>query len=428
MEAPKADVVTIVLTIALTFIKNEANAAKLDEMLGTEFLASIDEVLMSTPVEYLYPDYNYFGGEINVDEGTIEVIESAITYPNDWTDAKAQYIADNLASLVDTVIGLIEINGVKYTSVAELLNSLVYGDLNITVKEANAEAGEEAVVINYLFSDETINALIGMLKGILANVDDTLLGAGYILDVDLVGLKNYTCTKDITTIADFFAELAFVLDTYAPTLVNLLFFGDDIRLAKKSDATDTIVINGGLGYEKGLALILEALGCDVPSVEKATTASVLDALAARVEEILAAPVNEVIDILPNLIYFLNADGASVAVDNLLKPVYAIIDKINGLGLLENPIDLAALLGFDLKYLSLEDILALVEEKTGLDLEAAEKILVDLCIGKIEKADFTYRMTAERKDTVTVILTTALLLVRPSSRRQKKTPLNPVLRS
>ena len=45
--------------------------------------------------------------------------------------------------------------------------------------------------------------------------------------------------------------------------MNWLLFGDDFRFANKSDSSDTIVINGGYGYEKGLALVLEALGTNV---------------------------------------------------------------------------------------------------------------------------------------------------------------------
>ena len=410
----QADLLTVVLSFLLEWASVPANGAALDEMLGTNgIVENINKVFEDVEITYGTPDWYYwFESEDAFNDylaGNAELPNTlaALTYPNDWSEESAKYIADNLASLVDMIIGLIEINGKKYDSVSALLNDLVYGDFNITVKAADEE--NEAIVINYLFSDETINALLGLLKGILANIDDVLLGAGYILDVDVVGLKNYTCTKDITTIDGFFAELAYVLDTYAKGLVDLLFFGDDFRIAKKSDNTDTIVINGGLGYEKGLALILEALGCTLP--EEATVESILGALADRVEAILANPVNEIIDLLPNLVYFLNANGASVAVNNLLAPVYALIDKINGLGVLEEPIDLAALLGFDLKYLSLADILALVKDKAGLDLKAAEEILVNLCFGKIEKAEYTYKMVADRADVVTVVLTTALMLVK-----------------
>ncbi len=424
----QADLLTVVLSFLLEWATVPENGAALDEMLGTDgIVENIGKVFEDVDITYGTPEWYYwfddnaaaFEEYLATGEGLPNTLDS-LTYPNDWTGEKAAYLADNLDVLVDAVIGMIEIDGKKYESVAELLNSLVYGDMNITVQEADEEKGTKEVVINYLFSDETINALIGMLKEVLANVDDVLLEAGYILDVDLVGLKNYTCDKEIETIGAFVEELGYVLDTYAKGLVNLLFFGDDFRIAKKSDSTDTIVINGGLGYEKGLALILEALGCDVPDVKDATAYNVLKALGDRVEAILAAPVNELLDLLPNLIYFLNANGLGIAVDNLLQPVYALVEKINGLGILEEEISIADLIKFEkedgtevklnLAALSLGYIIDKVEEITDLDLTVAEDILVDLCIGKIEKAKYTYKMTAERKDTVTVLLTTVLNLL------------------
>ena len=410
----QADLLTVVLSFVLEWATVADNAAALDEMLGTEgIIAGLGKVFDDLEISYGTPDWGYWFADEAAFEAYLSNRESlettlhALTYPNDWSDESATYIAENLADLADMVVALIEIDGVKYESVSALLNSLVYGDLDITVSEANEETGDEAIVINYLFSDETINALIGLLNGVLANIDEALLGAGYILDVDVVGLKNYVCTEDITTIEGFFEELANILDTYAKGLVDVLFFGDDFRLAKKSDKTDTIVINGGLGYEKGLALILEALGCDVPAADEATTENVLGCLADRIEAILANPVEEVIDLLPNIVYFLNANGAGVAVDNILQPVYRILDKLTVFGV---ELDLADLLGFNLKYLSLADILALVEDMTELDLEEAEEILVDFCYGDIKEAKYGYKMIADRKDTITIILTTALVLV------------------
>ena len=409
-----ADLITVVLSFVLEWATVADNAAALDEMLGTNgIIAGLNKVFDDLDISYGTPNWGYWFADEDAfnaylsNRESLETTLHALTYPNDWSDEAAEYIADHIGALADMIIALIEIDGVKYDSVAALLNNLVYGDFNITVSEANEEEGTEAVVINYLFSDETINALIGLLNGVLANIDDALLGAGYILDVDVVGLKNYKCTENIETIEGFFAELADILDTYAKGLVDVLFFGDDFRLAKKSDNTDTIVINGGEGYKYGLALILEALGCDAPAAEEATVYNVLGCLAARIEAILANPVEEVIDLLPNLVYFLNANGAGVAIDNILQPVYGILDKLTVFGV---NLDLADLLGFDLKYLSLADILALVEDMTELDLEEAEKILVGLCYGDIKEAKYGYKMEVDRKDTITIILTTALVLV------------------
>ena len=416
----QVDLLTVLLTYVLEWATVAENAEDLDNLLGTNgIIANINKVFADVEITYGTPDWYYwfdseeaFNAYIAGNEDLPNTLE-ALNYPTNWTLETAKYFEENFAKVLDEVISKLEINGNTYASVSDLLNSLVYGDFNITIGE-----GEDAIVINYLFSDETINALLGLIQGILANIDDVLLDVGYILDLDIDGLKHYTCTKNITTIDGFLAELGYILDTYAKGLVNLLFFGDDIRIAKAADNTDKIVINGGYGYEKGLALILEALGCDVPAADEATVTTILAAIGPRVEEILANPVNEILDLLPNLVYFLNANGASVAVNNLLAPVYAIIDKINALGVID-PIVLNDILGFDLKYLSLADIINLVEEKVALningesvnlDLSEVEDILVDLCFGKLEKGIFTYKMTAEKSSVITVIATVAVLVL------------------
>ena len=392
------DLITVLLSYVLDWALVEDNAATLDALLKTEgLIGKIGVVFADAEISYATPDWKYTETKGN----TLE----ALNYPNDWTDETAQFFADNLANMVDAVISMIEIDGVKYESLATLLTALVEG------------------FTGDIFTAETINNLIGMISGVLANVDDTLLNLGYeLLGLDLVGLKNYVCAEGkVTNLDTFVAELAGILDNYAKPLVDLLFFGDDIRLAKKGDGSgDQIVINGGLGYEAGLALILEALGCEVPAVADATATTVLGSLVNRINEILEAPVNEVLDMLPNLVYFLNANGLGVAVDNMLKPVYVLLDKINALGVLENKIVIEDLLKFttedgevvaiNLAALSLEYIINVVEKLTGLDLSAAEAVLVNLNMGTIEAAKFGCKMTADRKDTITVILTTALNLI------------------
>ncbi len=397
-EFDQGDLLTVLISFVLEWATDEENAKVLDEMLGIDILEKLEKVFSEMNIAYDTPVWYYwFDTEAKFEDyisggadlpNTLDMLE----YPNDWSEESAAYIAENLSDLVDMVIGLINKDKEDAAkTVSELLTGLV----------------------NDLLSADIVNELIDMISGLLEGVDANLLeAAGLLLGVDIVGLRDYECTAEISSVSDFMDEIKFVLNEYASGLVNLLFFGDDYRFFAKHDAenavADEIVINGGLGYEKGLALVLEVLGAETPASETATVDNVLDSLAARVEEILADPVNEVLDLLPNLVYFLNANGGTVAVNNILAPVYALLDKLANLGV---NLDLAELLGFDIKYLSLADILTLVKDKTGLDLKAAEEILVNLCFGKIEKAEYTYKMVADRKDVVTVILTTALMLVK-----------------
>ena len=401
----QADLLTVVLSFILEWATVEENAAKLDEMLGTDgIVASIGKVFEDVEITYGTPNWMYwFDGDEAAFEAylanpsrinTLASIDWENIGNNDWDLDTAKYFAENIAELVDIIIGMIEINGEKYESLSVLLNDLIADNINA----------------------QTLKDLVAMITGLLGDIDENLINTvGYLLDIDLAGLKAYTCEAEIDSISDFINELANVLDTYAGGLINWLFFGDDYRFAKKSDSTDTIVINGGYGYEKGLALILEALGCELPA--EANTKSVLGALATRVEAILADPVNEVLDLLPNLVYFLNANGAGVAVNNLLQPVYALLDKLSAFGLEVNLADLLKItkedgteIAIDLANLSLENVVTIVEGATDLPLDAAEEILVDFCTGKITKGTYIYKMEAAREDVITILLVVALELI------------------
>ena len=437
MTAPKEDVVTIILTIALLFVKNETNAAKLDEMLNINIISTLDEVFKSTPVEYLYPDYNYFNGEINVDEGTIEVIENAITYPNDWTEEKAKYLADNLPALVDTIIKMIAINGVKYDSLEELLNTLL--------AEAN------------VFSAKTLNDLIALITKLLANVDDKLLKYGALLNVDLVGLKAYTAPETVDTVEEFADELANILNTYAKGIVEWLLLGDDIKLGvsdvdakgTKLEGEDIITINGAHGYAEGLALILEALGCknlpavyDVENLDTETTVkAVLTSLANRINDILSNDVDEdgkvtktivdkILELLPNLIYFLNANGVATSVNNLAGAFNALALKLKSFGLnitLDDLVNLKTLMKLEgtdakisLQNLTIADILEAVSLMTGLDLTVLKDVLTGFALGEVKAYEsvsslgYTAKMefteAKDKHDMITVLVTAVLLAV------------------
>ena len=407
----QGDLLTVVLSFVLEWATIDDNAKALDEMLGTDgLIASIGTVFESVEIAYGTPNWyywfedeaafdDYIAGDANI-PNTLATIDWENIGDNDWDKETAQYFANNIGALVDIIIGMI--NKDKTDDEGNALPTTL--------------AGLVDGLVNGLVNEETLNGLVAMIADLIKDVDDNLLAtAGYLLDVDIVGLKNYTCEAEISSISGFINELANVLDTYAGGLINWLFFGDDFRFAKKSDSTDTIVINGGLGYEKGLAMILEALGCKLP--EEANTMSVLGALATRVDEILANPVNEVLDLLPNLIYFLNANGAGVAVNNLLQPVYALLDKLAVFGL---EISIADLLKFtledgteiaiDLANLSLANVVEIVETATGLSLDAAEAILVNFCTGKITKGTYIYKMEAAREDVITILLVVALELI------------------
>ncbi len=406
----QADMLTVLLSFVLEWATVEENAEALDTLLKTEgLIASITAALAGVDINYADPDWMYwfeteeeFNAYVN---GSVALPDTllALDYPNDWNEATAKAIAAQLPDLVDMVIGLI--NAEKGEDAPKTLSALLNG------------------LIGEYMNAETMEELVALIANLLSGIDATLIEtAGVLLDANIAGLSTYTCEAEITDIESFVAELARVLDTYAGRVVEWIFFGEAYEFARKSTGASTIVINGGNGYEEGLALILEALGAEVPDPATATTASALGALATRVEAILANPVAEILDLLPNLIYFLNANGAGVAVSNILAPVVSLIDALAIEGV---KLDLAELIKIEKKdadgnkigevklnlgALTLENIVNFVEELTGLNLVAVENILVDFCVGKIVKTNYGYKMVADRDDVVTILLTTALSVV------------------
>ncbi len=415
------DMITILVTIALMVVSNEQNAAALDEMIGTEIMSALKTVFGSVEIEYAEIDWDYCWDENGEATGdTIPVIESAITYPNDFEEEDAQYLAANLPALVDTVVQLVSEN----ESLAEILTE------NVNI-----------------FNAKTLEDLIGLIAGLLGDVDSVLLELGMILDVDLNGLLAHKVDADIDTVDEFAAELAEILSTYAPGVVEWLLLGRDFTFFVDETKMDEgvvydkdkaiITINGAQGYAEGLALVLEALGCEnLPKVyesEKLDTTAVikgvLTSLANRINEIFANPVEEALDLLPNLLYFLNANGVAAAVKNLAGAFEALAIKLKAFGLdisLNSLVDLKKLMGLEntnaaisLDNLTIEALLEAVSLMVGLDLTKLSEVLTGFALGKVQEYDsvskekaykMVYHTDFENYDMITVLVTAALLVV------------------
>ena len=420
-EFAKYDMVTILVTMALLLASDEDNAKVLDEMIGTDIISALKDVFAGKEIGYVTPDWDYCWAEdgIDYDNNTVSVVKNSFAYPNDWTEAKAQAVTENLPAYADMIAGLIDEN---YESLGALL-------------------AEKAVI----FTTENIEAIIDALAGLLGEIDASLLAAaGLLLDVDVNGLLAYE-VKEVATAEEFATELAYILSTYANGLVEWLFFGRDYKFFVDEtkvvggiyNGEDIITINGANGYAEGLALLLEALGCEnLPAfydVENFDSAAAVEAIlvsaCTRVEAVLANPVEEVFNLLPNLLYFLNANGVSIVVDNLIAGVVALLDKLSAFGLeldLNEVLDLAKLLGIEeevsvsIDNLTVDAVLELAEVLTDLDLTLAKDVLVGFALGEVKeyesvsKAGVTYKMYYHddfaKYDMTTALVTVGLMLI------------------
>ena len=323
-----------------------------------------------------------------------------LQYDNNWNRETAKYIDDNIVSIVDLVIA-------KFVDGSDSLTDLINNKLN-------------------LYSDETANKILAKIGNLLKKLDDSLVETiGVVLDVDLKALT--APVSGVTDKTTFVAALANRLSNIGNVLDWLLFdqqmtFFTDLE----TGAQAKIVLNGGEGYKYGLAPILEAIGVDthitVPAAAEGTTITarvlveLLTNVCDRIDEVLADPINEVLALLPELIYFINANGVSVSATNLVAPIDALLKEV-GRNIGKDDLDFSSLVKFDISNLDFEGIFAIVLDKTGIDAQSPiGEYLAKFYFGQLESYQsydgvqgfrMVYSDTEKRYEFVTILVTLLL---------------------
>ncbi len=411
----KGDMVTVVISYLLEALSVSENAAVVDKLLGTENITqAILSVFKGTDPEKKKINWMYYFGEdtdfskYDFEKGVVitPTIQS-LTYPNNWTKGAAEYIAANLDSVINDVL--------KASGESGTLSDVLKAKLN-------------------LFTGENLEKIKNAVLNLLKDTDKTLVNtANVVLGLDLAALEGYTAPAGELTAKQFASELSKILSS-VEGLVNWLLFSKDYRFftgtEKDSDGNyvynDIITIKGADGYKNGLVPVLEAIGCrNVPAADDENALDkALASLFERVDEILADPANEILDVLANVIYFINADGLTASVYNALSAVYALSASLEKLG---TKVDVNELLGFDISNLSAEKLFELAQEKTGMDLSPVAGTFSDLCVGTIKQylsvsGEYAYKMEynteTDRKDMVTLILTSLVETVKLKGNEEK----------
>ncbi|MBQ7962499.1 MAG: hypothetical protein IJ289_07850 [Clostridia bacterium] len=439
-----ADTMTILVTALLDCLdapaadpsktNGDAIFALIAELTENEAIASyypvIKDVIAGVDITYADPDWGYMFA--SADDFSLTLPQQSIVYlgySTDWTPEAAESVYGILDEVLDLVLPEVLEEG-------ETLDTLINGLLEDNV-----------------YSDAVLNKLVELIVNAIGTLDsslrdlidvaiDTDIAAWFAMCEETVGedgKTKFVCTKnwgiDAAAEADkkalFIAALKEVL-TPAERLLSWLFFGNDIALFTGSETDDNgeyvyndiITVNGGEGYAYGLVPIFEALGCEMqPATAYTTTAdaveSLLNALFARVDEITADPVAEVFDLLPNLIYFINADGLVACVNNLLAPVDGLIAKLSPIisedgsavsigGLLEPTI------GLNISNLTTEALLQFAADKDVKLSPEMVDIICNLYVGKLAEFESAngrkaYRLdvTGAEGDVLTIVLSIAL---------------------
>ncbi|MCH5198957.1 MAG: hypothetical protein J1E34_08635 [Oscillospiraceae bacterium] len=143
----------------------------------------------------------------------------------------------------------------------------------------------------------------------------------------------------------FSRALTAVLTPFTPFLTLLLAEG-------KINVLGAVEISGSNGYNTAVIPLLEALGCDTALIKtyaeykstantSAAITDILTPVTALLDALIEKPVETLCAILPNMVYFINSDGLSKCVDNLLYPVKVLLKTIGAEDLLGNELTAVA---------------------------------------------------------------------------------------
>ena len=409
--------------------------------------------------EYVNPNWVYFRGITNAAElkaailaviedpatnvlpapieRTVNYLKYEHTTPvsslNLWSEAFAQsLINDELDATVDQIL------------------QLVMKDNEMTLSKLISDNLA-------LFTTETGTKLVEMISGALEGLDE--MGINGLIDTlgALLGANNLSAAlHDMTfnPIEDgdyeaFAAELARILTPLNKILGFILFGGEynfftHLRDTDDADAGEPamITLKGGEGYKYGLAPILYALGVDTKTgirdladpnyasslsaaqreqVLAANIQAILTNTCKRIDELLygGAVIDNVLRLLPNLIYFINANGLGASVQNLLNPIDSLLNEVGkAIGKAEGEFTVNGFVkDIDLYNLDFNTIFELVQANTDIVLSDEEgapigSYLTKFYFGKLtagtsfgDRVNFTmgYSDTEQKHDMVTILL-------------------------
>ncbi len=243
------------------------------------------------------------------------------------------------------------------------------------------------------------------------------------IGVDLDAWDNYTVPEFEDDRAMFTQTICEILAPAYPVLEWALC-DKDFTFFVDVDNSDVVTILGAEGYSFGIIPLMESIDCDgmltpdayyaaVEADSNALITGILNPLFDRLDEIMAAPADEILEILPNIIYFINSGGLDTCFKNALHAVYTLLDALEPLV----EVDLYELINVRLDEITFESLMDYVleaiktetgSEFTGIDIDA----FLELTVGKLvsyESANgktaykMVYQSETAKGEMVTIIL-------------------------
>lgn len=221
-----------------------------------------------------------------------------------------------------------------YSSVGAMISSSIY---------TNANVNTVLTGVYKMLEDEGLIDVLGILginatpKGVAALLDDDYTKAYKVLSkadswAD-VNLKGVTWGFYNGSRRGFQNALTSVLRPLFP-LLRVLLAGENMVIL------DSITITGGDGYNTAVIPILEALGCSSLSIKSYSSYKkhaqgdgvieyILDPVFDLLDDVSKKPVQTLVDVLPNIVYFMESGSLEKCISNLLLPVTSMLNRVPG---------------------------------------------------------------------------------------------------
>ena len=423
-----ADALTIILSSVIDCLdepaaeegKTNAQAifAFVEEKTGNdnigEIVAAVLDIIGGIVYEYTQPNWGYMFGldeEFNTTLPEHSIVY--LGYTNNWTQETADAVYGSLEDIVKIIFDAVP--ALQGKTIATLVNGLLEDNV---------------------YSDEIVNTVVELLVNLISALDETLRDTvDVVVDTDIATwfsfctynaeTEKYECTKD-WNVTDKDSFVAAIKEVLAPAnqLLAFLFFGDGYEFFTASTGKSLITLNGGEGYAKGLVPILEALGLEMKPASAylvngrydvpAAIEDIFNAALGLVDKVSAAPVEEAFKLIPNLIYFINADGAKSSVNNILSPVNAILEKLSPIVDFSLGEFVAEKIGFDISDITTDALLKLAADNGIVMNDKLVNLIKTFYIGELTEftsanGDLAYRMTYTDEESASDMLTIVLSL-------------------
>lgn len=353
------------LVAVLKAILTEENLEAIEKLLGMEdgFGEPIDSIIdevIENPAIIIELLESLLGAE-NL---TYVPIQNRLVTPKRYdyskylilTEQNADLIAENLDKVITDVLVKAGYSSIKslvtplfaksemINTILDALIGVLGGETVNTVLETLAEfAAEKEMSIDLDFTVDAFYEKLSSLNdykkpgavNIRAGVDKlkgkTTWGEVELFEGTDWGFQEGDIKGFVRVLGDFLTPLNSVLE--------LLLIGEGQTL----NILDVVKLPGGNGYDYAIIPILEAFGYKAEEVltleqYKALVAKdpsqllgyILERIATFADRLLDKPVDRLLEILPNVAYFISNEGIFLAVRNLIAPLYSIVEIVTQL--------------------------------------------------------------------------------------------------